>query len=213
LDYFTQRQASIFSEKVTSHRWTYIMIKNLYKNIVAALAAITFVAGCGESNQQSVNTSTPPTISLFDAAAKGNLEAVKKHIAAGTDLNEKDPNPQGAKDTALGMAAAFGHVDVAKALINAGVDLDTRNKNGSTPLHIAAFLCYAEIVQALVDGGADKNARDNQGGTAIDSLLLPWADAKRIYEFIDGIVFKPIGVPMDYYRIKSTRPDIVEILK
>ena len=126
----------------------------------------TLLVGCGEAPPPE-----PPDISLFEAAVAGNLDAVKQHIAAGTDLNLKDPNPVGNKDTALGMAAAFGKTDVAIALIEGGADLDTRNKDGSTPLHAAAFLCYPEIVQALVDKGADKNARNNSGGTALEGEL------------------------------------------
>lgn len=134
----------------------------------------------------------PPNISLFEAALAGDIDAVKQHIAAGTDLNLKDPNPDGAKDTALGMAAAFGKTDVAIALIEGGADLDTRNKDGSTPLHAASFLCYPEIVQALLDKGADKNARNNSGGTALEGVELPWAVAKGIYDLLDGILFKPL---------------------
>ena len=110
----------------------------------------TLLVGCGEAPPPE-----PPDISLFEAAVAGNLDAVKQHIAAGTDLNLKDPNPVGNKDTALGMAAAFGKTDVAIALIEGGADLDARNKDGATPLHAASFLCYPEIVQALVAKGAD----------------------------------------------------------
>ena len=178
------------------------------KQYITAIIAAALLVGCGEAPPPK-----PPDISLFEAALEGNLDAVKQHIAAGTDLNLKDPNPVGNKDTALGMAAAFGKTDVAKALIEGGADLDTRNKDGSTPLHAAAFLCYPEIVQALVDKGADKNARNNSGGTALEGVELPWAVAKGIYELLDAILFKPLGAPLDYERIQETRPEIVEILR
>jgi len=42
-------------------------------------------------------TGESPDSSLFEAAVTGNLEAVKQHIAAGTDLNQVDPNPLGTK--------------------------------------------------------------------------------------------------------------------
>ena len=116
------------------------------KQYITAIIAAALLVGCGEAPPPK-----PPDISLFEAALAGNLDAVKQHIAAGTDLNLRDPNPVGNKDTALGMAAAFGKTDVAIALIEGGADLDTRNKDGSTPLHAASFLCYPEIVQALVD--------------------------------------------------------------
>ena len=168
----------------------------------------TLLVGCGEAPPPE-----PPDISFFEAAVAGNLDAVKQHIAAGTDLNLKDPNPVGNKDTALGMAAAFGKTDVAIALIEGGADLDTRNKDGSTPLHAAAFLCYPEIVQALVDKGADKNARNNSGSTPLEGVELPWEIVKGFYELLDAIIFKPLGAPLDYERIQETRPEIVEILR
>ena len=40
------------------------------------------VVGCGPPQ--------PPDISIHDAAGDGNIEAVKQHLAAGTDVNAKD---------------------------------------------------------------------------------------------------------------------------
>ena len=184
-----------------------------------AFATIILSAGCGGSSSQSSNKeektlapTKPPAISLIDASATGDLDAVKKHIAADTDVNQLDPDEQGDKDSCLGVAAAFGHKDVAIALIDAGADIGYRNKNGSTPLHIASFFCYPEITKALVDKGADRKAIDNEGGTALDGVLLPWSQAKGIYDLINSI-FTPLGVPLDYDRIKSTRPEIVDILQ
>ena len=178
------------------------------KNIqyIIALGTIVLLSACSQAPQ-------PPNITLFEAASKGNLNATKQHIAAGTNLDQQDPNPSGNKDTALGMAAAFGHSDVAIALINAGADLNKRNKDGNTPLHAASFLCHTKIVQALVTKGADKGARNNDGGTALEGVLIPWKDAKPIYEFLDSLLFKPFGAPLDYDRIQSTRPKIVKALQ
>ena len=188
-------------------------------NKLIAVASIVLTAGCGGSNSQSSNKeektlapTKPPAISLIDASATGDLDAVKKHIAAGTDVNQLDPDEQGDKDSCLGVAAAFGHKDVAIALMDAGADIGYKNKNGSTPLHIASFFCYPEITKALVDKGADRKAIDNEGGTALDGVLLPWSQAKGIYDLMNSI-FTPLGVPLDYDRIKSTRPEIVNILQ
>ena len=134
-------------------------------------AAMLVGTGCGGSSSQSSNkeektlvSPKPPAMSLIDASALGDLDAVEKHIAAGTDVNQLDPDEQGDKDSCLGVAAAFGHKDVVLALIEAGADIGYRNKNGSTPLHIAAFFCYPEITKTLIDKGSDKNAVDNEGG-------------------------------------------------
>ena len=174
------------------------------KIYIAPIITAALFVGCGVK---------APDISLIEAATEGDLDAVKQHIAAGTDLNQKDPNPAGAKATALGIAAALGHTEVAIALIEGGANVDQRDKDGSTPLHSAAFLCYPKIVQALLDKGADKNARNNSGSTPLESVEVPWEIIKGIYELLDAIIFKPLGAPLDYERIQATRPEIVEIMR
>tara|TARA_B100000609_G_C17200745_1_gene427987 strand:- start:126 stop:713 length:588 start_codon:yes stop_codon:yes gene_type:complete len=194
------------------------MTKKLSLIKYIAFATIVLSAGCGGSNpvsnkeEKTLVLPKPPAMSLIDVSAAGDLESVKKHIAAGTDVNQLDPDEQGDKDSCLGVAAAFGHKNVVLALIEAGADIGYRNKNGSTPIHIAAFFCYPEITQTLIEKGADKNVLDNEGGTALDGVLLPWNQAKSIYEAMNSI-FTPLGAPLDYDRIKSTRPEIVDILQ
>lgn len=178
------------------------------KTHIATVIAAALLIGCGEAPPPA-----PPEVDLFTAAAEGNVDAVKQHIAAGTDFNQKDPNPDGSKAAPLGISAAFGHTEVAKALIDAGAEINSRDKDGSTPLHTAAFMCHTGIVQALLAKGADKAARNNTGVTALESVEIPWETAKGIYEFLDGILFTPLGHPLDYARLKATRPKIAELLR
>ena len=78
------------------------------KSQLIAIVAAVLVVGCGESqqlapapetkpaepvaeaSQPEQPTAKAPDISIHDAAWNGNIEAVKQHIAAGTDLNAKD---------------------------------------------------------------------------------------------------------------------------
>lgn len=185
----------------------------------------------------------PPSVSLHEAAMQGDLEAVRQHIKVGSDLNERDPmsgatpliiatvfgqievlkalieagadvnsrNNEGS--TSLITAAVFNQIGVSKVLIEAGADVNAINNEGSTPLITAAFLCRTEIVEALLNNGADKNARNNTGRTALDSVAGPFDDVKSIYDYLGAVVFGPLGLELDYERIKMTRPKIAEMLR
>ena len=72
-----------------------------------------------------------PDISIHDAAEKGNIEAVKQHIAAGTEVNAKD---DALEWTPLFMAAAWGHKEVVELFIADGADVNATDDGGKTPL-------------------------------------------------------------------------------
>jgi CubicO group peptidase (beta-lactamase class C family) len=149
-----------------------------------------------------------PSIRLHVAALQGNLDAVRQHIAAGADLDAKDPYGS----TPLIIAAAFGRTDIARALIEAGADLNVTNNDGGTALHTAAFLCRMEIVRALLDRGANRYLRDNFGNTALDAVAAPFDDVTGTYDRL-GQALGPLGLVLDYDQIRTTRPRIVELLR
>ena len=183
--------------------------------VILVITLLT-VAGCGkredsakekEQSPALQTASVPPSMSLHAAAAQGNLEAIRQHIEAGSDLNEKDPEG-GASP--LSTAALFGQTEVAMALIEAGADVNFRGNDGATPLHVAAFFCRTDIVKALLENGADKNVRNNAGGTALDSVAGSFDDVKWIYDLIVEAL-SSFGLKLDYERIKATRPKIAEM--
>ena len=49
--------------------------------------------------------------------------------------------------------------------------------------------------------------------TALDGVEIPWAQAKGIYDLLDGILFKPAGKPLDHNRIQKTRPQVAAIIR
>jgi ankyrin repeat protein len=153
---------------------------------------------------------SPPAIDIFQAAGEGNVQAIKQHFAAGTDLDQRTSDDQ--ESTPLIVAVTFGRLAAVKALIEAKADLDLKNKDGNNALFVAAFLCHTEIVQALVKNGAELNSRNNDGATALDVVQLPWDGIKPIYDLVNGIIFQPAGIPLDYERIKATRPKVAQLL-
>lgn len=158
--------------------------------------------------------SAPPAergsaVGLHQAVVEGNLEAVREHIDAGSDLNVREPS---GGSSPLVSAAIFGQTDIARALIDAGADVNQQNNEGSTPLITAAFMCRTEIVEALLDAGADRNLANYAGSTPLDVVTIPFEEARGIYDFL-GAVLGPYGLKLDYDRIEATRPVIAEMLR
>ena len=176
---------------------------------MTAILAVTLitVAGCRKQENSDKEKSTPH-VSLQIAALQGNIDAIRQHINAGSDLDVKDEYGS----TPLIIATTFGKTEVALALIEAGADMEITNNEGATPLHIAAFFCRTDIVKALLDNDADKNALNNSGATALETAERPFDEVKAIYDRI-GKAFKPLGLRLDYERIKRTRPRIAEMLR
>jgi len=73
------------------------------KHLLLLTIAAVLLVGCGPS---------PPDISIHDAASKGNIEAVKQHIAAGADVNAKNQ----ADATPLDKAMFEGEKEIADLL-------------------------------------------------------------------------------------------------
>jgi ankyrin repeat protein len=190
------------------------------KTVMTAILVVTILAvtGCGkkessakEEGQPSASQTAPkpPKVGLHEAAVLGNLEAIRQHIKAGSNLNEKEPSRG---SSPLITAAVFGKTEVAVALIEAGADVNYQNNEGSTALHSAAFFCRTEIVEALLDKGADKNLMNKAGRTALEAVAGPFDDMKGIYDQLRAVL-GPVGLELDYERIKMTRPKIAEMLK
>ena len=116
------------------------------KQLLITIAALVLV-GCGPS---------VPDISIHEAAEDGNIEAVKQHIAAGTDVDARD----GEGETPLHDATFYGHKEIVELLIAKGADVNAKNKRVGTPLHGAAANGDKEIAELLIAKGADVNAKN-----------------------------------------------------
>lgn len=151
----------------------------------------------------------PPTIDIHTAVVSGNLEAIRQHIAAGSDINIRDPF---GGSSPLISATVFGKDDIAKALIDAGADLNIQNNDGSTALHTAAFFCRPALVKLLLQKGADKTIKNKFNSTAYEGVIAPFKDVKPVYEMM-GNALGPMGLKLDFAYIEKTRPEIAALLK
>jgi cytohesin len=107
--------------------------------------------------------------SIHVAAELGNIEGVKQHIAAGTDVNAKG----GTGWTPLHQAAYGGRKEIAELLIAKGAEVNAKPNDGTTPLHLAAYRGHKESAELLVAKGVDVNAKVvsgvRQGETPLDA--------------------------------------------
>lgn len=106
---------------------------------------------------------------IFDAAAKGDVAAIEKLLAAGTAVDSRDQD----QATPLIAAALGGKVEAAKLLLSKGADVMARNSGGFTALHAAAYGGSAEVAALLLD---NKAARDDTANKAGAAPLLVAAD-------------------------------------
>ena len=124
---------------------------------------------------------------LLDAAARGDLEKVKKLMMGGgfvllADLDGTTP---------LHWAAYGGHLEVAKFLVeevkmppddpnhllvtpvvSRGAAIDARDHSGRTPLFVAASNGQEDVVDYLLQNGADVNAADASGRTPLTEAMM-----------------------------------------
>ncbi len=180
--------------------------------VVAALLGFLLMSASCQNKKATKEGSASvkaPEVDIHTAVITENVEAIKQHIAAGSNLNERDPF---GGSSPLISAAVFGKPKAAKLLIDAGADLNFQNNDGSTALISAAYFCRPEIVKMLLDKGADKTITNKYGATARQSIDFPFADAKPGYDMM-GEMLKPMGLTFDYAYMEKTRPEIVAMLK
>ena len=199
-------------------------MKTQKSNAVKMLISFSFVLlllfnACGGSgdapNKQAADEPKAaskveePKMDLQAAILSDNLEIVKQHLEAGTDINVQE---QMSGSTPLITAVTFGKTAIAKALIDAHADLSIKNNEGATALHVAAFFCRIEMVQMLIDAKADKTVKNNFGATPRETVMTPFAEMKPIYGMIQQQL-EPLGLKLDMNEVEKNRPVIAMMLQ
>ena len=105
------------------------------KHLLLTTIAAVVLVGCGPSASERA---------LIDAAYAGNVEAVKQHLAAGTDVNAQNLNGF----YPLTSAASWGHNEIVELLIAKGADVNVKS-SGKTPLDWAIKQLHPETADLL----------------------------------------------------------------
>ncbi|MCB1784951.1 MAG: ankyrin repeat domain-containing protein [Chromatiaceae bacterium] len=122
-------------------------MKDVRLALVALLIALTLTTvGCSEPDR--------PSISLFLAVQRGDLDQLERHIYWGTDINAALPNGE----KPLQTAAANGRIIMVRTLLKHGAELDTGSPAGDTALDLAILNGRTQIAELLLAEGARLDA-------------------------------------------------------
>ena len=141
------------------------------KHLLLTTIAVVLLIGCGPLQSNAM--------SLHRAAEEGDIEAVKKHLAAGANKNVRAGKW---RDTPLHRAAFWGYTEIVELLINNEVDVNAKLElnepstewDWSTPLHWAIIgradgvTTDKETAKLLIAKDADVNTLTNKGDAPLD---------------------------------------------
>ena len=134
------------------------------KKTLAICVLFLLVTGCGKDEYDPSMDAQPPGSPahgspFIDAVAKGDIEAVKKHLADGADVNVGNP-----LNIAIESKSA-SRKEIVELLLAKGSDVNAKNNRGWTP---AESLKRTAGAMMLVGATDEAEAANNE----IASLLL-----------------------------------------
>ena len=140
----------------------------------AAFLALVVLLWSGAVPAQSPSASPPaqsPSANdraLIDATRRNDVEAVRRLIAAGANVNAQDEN----RDSAFLLAGAEGRLEILKLTLQAGADLRSTNRYGGTALIPACHHGHVETVRELLKTAIDVNHVNRLGWTALLETVI-----------------------------------------
>ena len=105
----------------------------------------TPVEPVAEAAKPEPPTAKAPDITIHRAVFDGNIEAIKQHLAAGTDVNAKNDS----ENTPLHFALGYSYNEIAELLLTKGADVNVINWQGKTPLDSAIQLKQTKTADLL----------------------------------------------------------------
>jgi ankyrin repeat protein len=99
--------------------------------------------------------SPPPATNIWEACRYGDLNVLRRELAAGVDPNAQDPRWH---DVPLACAAVLDHAEAVQILLHAGAD-----PNVGYPLVQAVYADAFEVTALLLKAGADPNLAEPSG--------------------------------------------------
>ncbi|WP_456373729.1 ankyrin repeat domain-containing protein [Thiolapillus sp.] len=116
------------------------------KTVIPLVLLLFLLAGC--------DTPEKPTVTLYLAMQRGDIEQIERHIVWGTDMNQLDRDGY----APLHVAVRNGRVAIVRLLLKKGVDVQRRDAQGHDALYHAVLGAHLRIADLLLKAGADLDA-------------------------------------------------------
>ncbi|MES9906210.1 MAG: ankyrin repeat domain-containing protein [Sedimenticola sp.] len=141
-----------------------------YRLSILAILFLSLLTACGEPDR--------PTIDLYPAIQRGDIDQIERHIAWKTDINGMDVDGR----RPLHVAAGKGRYVITKLLVESGADLNADDRDGHSPLYYAVLAGRTQVAELLVKLGAemapdrllDAVIEEGVADRDIIPLLLKW---------------------------------------
>ncbi|MGD2120023.1 MAG: ankyrin repeat domain-containing protein [Chromatiales bacterium] len=132
------------------------------------LTGMLLVTACSEMDK--------PSIGLYLAVKRGDIDQIERHIYWKTDINQLNIDGQ----TPLHEAASAGRIIIARLLLNNGADVNRLNSNKQTPLYIAVLNGRIQLAEMLIK----KYGADFQPTELLFAAVENDVTDRDIYEFL-----------------------------
>jgi uncharacterized protein len=119
-------------------------MKILTRFLLLTLVALT--VGCSAPNE--------PSISLYLAMQRGDVDQIDRHIHWGSDMNALMADGK----RPLHVAAELGRVVIVRKLLKHGADIDAPSAEGDSALDLAVLNGRIQTAELLLEHGADLDA-------------------------------------------------------
>jgi ankyrin repeat protein len=147
-----------------------------------------------EASQPELPTAKAPDISIHDAARDGNIEAIKQHLAAGTDANEverkltqqsKEYIPMSRRDSALDLALKLPSSSDKTVIVNMlrkNGGKTTKQLSNQDALTRACLAGNMMTIKKLIKDGAHVNSKGRTGVTPLN--IAVYSGNRKVVKFL-----------------------------
>lgn len=122
----------------------------------------------------------PPSLHNLLKRPYVNVKAIRKMLAKGADLEEKN----GKLETPLHSAVLLYRTDIVECMLEMGADVFALAPGGNTPLHLCASTGVVDMSALMLMNGADCNAQNERGETPTH-IAAQHAGAAFLRNFLD----------------------------